>query len=66
MFADDESTIIHRKPRYELRSKTKPFEPISLSSRSSQRYDQASPAPSSSSTTPIRNSGLGYTTLTTH
>ncbi|CAK9237255.1 unnamed protein product, partial [Sphagnum troendelagicum] len=48
----------------ELRSNTQPFEPISLSSRSSRRYHQASTAPLSSSTTPIRNSSSGYTTST--
>jgi len=37
-----------------------------LSSRSSRRYHQASTTPSSSSTTPIRNSGSGYTTSTVH
>jgi hypothetical protein len=66
MFSDDESSITHPELRYQLRSNTQPFEPISLNSRSSRRYHQASTAPSSSSTTPIRNSGLGYTTSTTH
>ncbi len=66
MSSDDESTITHLKPRYQLRSNTQPFELISLSSRSSRRYQQASTTPSSSSTTPIRNLGLGYTTSTTH
>ncbi len=66
MSSDDESTTTHLEPRYQLRSNTQPFELISLSSRSSRRYHQASTAPSSSSTTPIRNSGLGYTTSTTH
>ncbi len=42
------------------------FEPISLSSQSSQRYHQASTTPSSSNTTPIRNSGSSYTTSTIH
>ncbi len=60
MFSDDESTITHQEPRFQLRSNTQPFEPISLSSRSSRRYHQAS------SITRIRNSGLGYTTSTTH
>ncbi len=66
MSSDDESTTTHPEPRYQLRSNTQPFEPISLSSRSSRRYHQASTTPSSSNTTPIRNSGLGYTTSTTH
>jgi hypothetical protein len=66
MSSDDESITIHPEARYRLPSNTQPFEPISLSSRSSQQYHQASIAPSSSSTTPIRNSGLGYTTSTTH
>ncbi len=66
MSSDDESTITHPEPRYQLRSNTQPFEPIYLSSRSSRRYHQASTAPSSSSTTPIRNSGSGYTTSTVH
>ncbi len=66
MSSDDESTTIHLEPRYQLRSNTQPFEPISLSSRSSQRYHQASTTPSSSNTTPIRNSGSGYTTSTVH
>ncbi len=66
MSSDDESTTTHLEPRYQLRSNTQPFEPISLSSRSSRRYHQAFTAPSSSNTTPIRNSGLGYTTSTIH
>ncbi len=66
MSSDDESSIIHLEPRYQLRSNTQPFESISLSSRSARWYHQTSTTPSSSSTTPIRNSGLGYTTSTTH
>jgi len=66
MSSDDENTTTHPEPRYQLRSNTQPFEPISLSSRSSRRYHQASTTPSSSSTTPIRNSGSGYTTSTIH
>ncbi len=66
MSSDDESTTTHLEPRYQLRSNTQPFEPMSLSSRSSRRYHQASTAPSSSSTIPIRNSGSGYTTSTIH
>jgi len=66
MSSDDESTTTHPKPRYQLRSNTQPFEPISLSSRSSRWYHQASTTPSSSSTTPIKNSGSGYTTSTVH
>ncbi len=66
MSSDDESTTTHPEPRYQLRNNTQPFEPISLSSRSSRRYHQASTTPSSSSTTPIKNSGSGYTTSTVH
>ncbi len=66
MSSDDESSTTHPEPRYQLWSNTQPFEPISLSSRSSRRYHQASTAPSSSSTTPVRNSGSGYTTSTVH
>ncbi|CAN5959992.1 unnamed protein product [Sphagnum jensenii] len=66
MSSNDESSTTHVEPRYQLRSNTQPFEPISLSSRSSRRYHQASTAPSSSSTTPIRNSGSSYTTSTVH
>jgi len=66
MSSDDESTTIHLELRYQLRSNTQPFEPISLSSQSSRRYHQASTTPSSSSTTPIRNSGSGYITSTIH
>ncbi len=66
MSSDDESTTTHPEPRYQLQSNTQPFEPISLSSRSSRRYHQASIAPLSSNTTPIRNSGSGYTTSTIH
>ncbi len=66
MSSDDESTTTHPEPRYQLRSNTQPFELISLSSRSSRQYYQASATPSSSNTTSIRNSGLGYTTSTIH
>jgi len=66
MSSDDESTTTHLEPRYQLWSNTQPFELISLSSRSSQRYHQASTTPSSSSTTSIKNSGSGYTTSTVH
>ena len=66
MSSDDESTTTHLEPRYQLRNNTQPFELISLSSLSSRRYHQASTAPSSSSTTPVRNSGSGYTTSTVH
>ncbi len=66
MSSDDESTTIHPEPRYQLRSNTQSFEPISLSSRASRRYHQASTAPSSSSITLIRNLGSGYTTSTVH
>jgi hypothetical protein len=54
MSSDDESTTTHLEPRYQLRSNTQPFEPMSLSSRSSRRYHQVSTAPSSCSSTPIR------------
>ncbi len=66
MSSDDESSTTHPEPRYQLRSNTQPFEPISLSSRPSRRYHQASTTPSSSSITPVRNSGAGYTTSTVH
>jgi hypothetical protein len=66
MSSDDENTIAHIEPRYQLRTNTQPFESISLSSRSSRWYHQASTAPSSSSTTLIRNSCSGYTTSTVH
>jgi hypothetical protein len=35
MSLDDESTTTHLEPRYQLQSNIQPFEPISLSSRSS-------------------------------
>jgi len=66
MSSDDESTIDRQEPRYQLQSNTQSFEPISLSSQSSGRCHQASIAPSSFSTTPTKNSGLGYTTSTIH
>jgi hypothetical protein len=66
MSSNDESITVHPKPRYQLRSNTQPFEPISLSSRSSRQYHQASTAPSSSSTTHIKNLGSGYTTSMVH
>jgi len=66
MSSDDESTTARPEPRYQLRSNTQSFESISLSSRSSWQYHQASTTPPSSSTTPTRNSGLGYTTSTVH
>jgi len=66
MSSDDESTTARPKPRYQLRSNTQSFEPISLSSRASRRYHQVSTAPSSSGTTPTRNSGLSYITSTVH
>ncbi len=66
MSLDDESTTAHPKPRYQLQSNTQSFEPISLSSRSSRQYHQASTVPLSSSITPIRNFGLSYTTSTVH
>ncbi len=66
MSSDDESTTARPEPKYQLRSNTQSFEPISLSSRASRRYHQASTAPSSFSTTPTRNSGSGYTTSTVH
>ncbi len=66
MSSDDENTTAWPEPRYQLRSNTQSFEPISLSSQSSQRYHQASIAPPSYSTTPTRNSGSGYTTSKVH
>jgi len=66
MSSDDESTTAWPEPRYQLQSNTQSFEPISLSSRSSRRYHQVSTTPLSSSTTPTRNSGSGYTTSTIH
>jgi len=64
--SSDESTTARPEPRYQLQSNTQSFEPISLSSQSSRRYHQASKTPPSSSTTPTRNSGSGYTTSTVH
>ncbi len=66
MSLDDDSTTAQPKPRYQLRNNTQSFESISLSSRSSRRYHQVSTAPSSSSTTPTKNSGSGYITSTVH
>ncbi len=66
MSLDDESSTARPEPRYQVRSNTQSFEPISLSSRSSWRYHQASTTPPSSSTTPTRNLGSGYTTSTVH
>jgi len=66
MSSDDENTTAQPEPRYQLRSNTQSFEPISLSSQSSQQYHQASIAPSSSSTTPTRNSSSGYITSMIH
>jgi hypothetical protein len=66
MSSNDESTTAQPKPMYQLRNNTQSFEPISLSSRSSQWCHQASTAPPSSSTTPTKNLGSGYTTSTVH
>ncbi len=66
MSSDDESIITHPEPRYQLRSNTQSFEPISLSSRSSRRYHPASIALSSSNTTLIKIPGSDYTTSTVH
>jgi len=66
MSSDDESTTARPEPRYQLRSNTQSLEPISLSSRSSRQYHQASTTPLSSNTTPTRNSSSGYTTSTVH
>ncbi len=66
MSSNDESTTVHPELRYQLRSNTQSFEPISLSSRSSRQYHQASTAPSSLSTTPTRNSSSCYITSTVH
>jgi hypothetical protein len=51
MSSDDENITTHPEPRYHFRSNTQSFEPISLSSRSSRWYHQASTTPSSSNTT---------------
>ncbi len=66
MSSDDESTTTRPEPRYQLRSNTQSFESISLSSRSSQQYHQASTSPPSSSITPTNNSGSGCITSTIH
>ncbi len=66
MSLDDESTITQPEPRYQLRINTQSFELISLSSRYSRQYHQTFTVPPSSSTTPTKNSGLGYTTLMVH
>jgi hypothetical protein len=66
MSSDDESTTTQPEPKYQLRSNTQSFKSIFLSSWSSWRYHQVSTAPPSSSTTPTKNSGLGYTTSTIH
>ena len=65
MSSDDESTTARPEHRYQLRSDPRPFVPLSLSSRPSRRYGQASTTPPSSSATPTRGSGStsgsGYT-----
>jgi len=66
MSLDDESTTTQQKPRYQLQSNTRSFEPISLNSRSSWRYHQASIMPLSSSTTPTKNLGSNYITSMIH
>ncbi len=66
MSSDDENTTTQLEPKYQLRSNTQSLELISLSSRSSRRYHQASTAPLSSSITPTRNSGSGYITSMVH
>jgi len=66
MSSDDDSTTVQPEPRYQLRSNTQSFEPISLSSRSSRRYHQASITPPSSNKTLTKNSSLSYTTSTIH
>ncbi len=66
MSSNDESTTAQLEPKYQLWNNTQSFEPIFLSSRSSQRYHQASTTPPSSNTTPTRNSSSGYTPSTIH
>jgi len=66
MSSDDKNTNAQLEPRYQLQRNTQSFELISLNSRSSRQYHQTSIAPSSSSTTPTRNSSLGYITSTVH
>jgi hypothetical protein len=66
MSSDDESATVQPEPKYQLRNNTQSFEPISLSSRSSQQYHQTSSTPLSSNTTPTRNLGSGYITSTVH
>ncbi len=66
MSSDDENTTVQPEPRYQLRSNTQSFELIYLNSWSSRWYHQTFTVPSSSSTTPTRNSGSGYTTSTIH
>ncbi len=66
MSSDEESSSDQPEPRYQLRSDPRPFVPISLSSRPSQRYYQASTLPRSPTTTSIRSSGSGYTSSTIH
>jgi hypothetical protein len=66
MFSDDENITVQLEPKYQLRSSTRLFESISLSSRSSRQYHQVFTAPPSFSTTPTRNSGSSYTTSTIH
>ncbi len=66
MSSNDESTIAQQKPRYQLQSNRQSFEPVCLSSRSSQQYHQASLAPQLSSITPTKNSSSSYITSTIH
>ncbi len=66
MSLDDENTTVPSEPRYQLWNNTRSFEPISLSSRSSQQYHQTSIAPPSSNTTHTRNSSSSYTTSMVH
>jgi len=66
MSSNDESTTVQPEPKYQLQSNTQSFEPISLSSRPSQRYHQVFTAPPSSSITPTKNLSSSYTTSTIH
>ncbi len=66
MSSNDENITVQPEPRYQLRSNTQSFEPISLSSRSSREYHQTSKMPLSSSTTPTKNLGSSYITSIVH
>ncbi len=66
MSSNDESINVQPELKYQLRSETQSFELISLSSRSSRRYHQASTTPTSFNTTPTKNLDSRYTTSTVH